>query len=344
MITLRTRTSTIVATGVIAIGLTSGSFALLDAGAGAADDGETLLDRSRRVANQAAFEGTVEVQWRDEVGTLHTERLGARSLGGSFVIGRGGRHMAGNGARRWTDEAGELRERWREGSGALPPRAGAHWDLSVSGHEIVASRTGTVVIARDRDGQVRARFVVDREHGQLLRREVFDDRGRVVRSVGFVTIAFDDVAPAVLAEPPGADPDTPVAIAETPDGFIAPAVIGDGYQLLARYQHPNGEMQLYYSDGLFTMSLFEQRGRVDWVSLPSGRDAIVAGVRTRAYGTATGDVVVWADAADHLVVTAVGDGPSGTLSAVVADMSGGSEGDDWAGDVARYVLGPFGWE
>jgi len=341
---LRTRTSTIVATGVIALGLTSGSFALLDARAVAGDDGETLLERSRRAATQAAFEGVVEVQWRDEAGTLHSERLGARSLNGSFVIGRGGRHMAGNGTRRWTDEAGELRERWREGSGTPPPRAGAHWDLSVSGHETVAGRTGTVVIARDRDGQVRARFVVDREHGQLLRREVFDDNDRVVRSVGFVTIVFDDVSPAVLAEPPGADPDTPVAIAETPDGFIAPTAIGDGYQLLARYQHPNGEVQLYYSDGLFTMSLFEQRGRVDWDALPSGRNAKVAGVRTRAYGTAAGNVVVWADPADRLVLTAVGDGPTGALNSVVADMSGVSGGGDWVGDVARYVLGPFGWE
>jgi len=63
---LRTRTSTIVATGVIALGLTSGSFALLDARAVAGDDGETLLERSRRAATQAAFEGVVEVQWRDE--------------------------------------------------------------------------------------------------------------------------------------------------------------------------------------------------------------------------------------------------------------------------------------
>ena len=344
MIALRTRTSTIVATGVIALGLTSGPFALLDGRAGAGDDGETLIDRSRRVSTQAAFEGVVEVQWRDEAGTLHTERLGARSLNGSFVIGRGGSHMAGSGTRRWTDEAGELRERWREGSGTPPPRAGAHWDLSVSGHETVAGRTGTVVVARDRAGHVRARFVVDREHGQLLRREVFDDNGTVVRSVGFLTIVFDAVSPAVVAEPPGADPDTPVAIAETPDGFIAPAVVGDGYRLLARYQHPNGEVQLYYSDGLFTMSLFEQRGRVDWHSLPSGRHATVAGVRTRAYGTAAGNVVVWADPADHLVLTAVGDGPSGALNSVVADMSGVPGGDDWIGDAARYVLGPFGWE
>jgi sigma-E factor negative regulatory protein RseB len=159
-----------------------------------------------------------------------------------------------------------------------------------------------------------------------------------------VSIVFDNVAPAVLAEPPGADPDTPVAIAETPDGFIAPATIGDGYQLLGRYQHPNGEVQLYYSDGLFTMSLFEQRGRVDWDSLPPGRQAKVAGVRTRAYGTAAGNVVVWAAPADHLVFTAVGDGPSGALNSVVAGISGASDGGDWIGDAARYVLGPFGWE
>jgi hypothetical protein len=343
VITLRSKASTIVATGVIALGLTSGSFALLDTRAVAGDDGEALLERSRRAATQAAFEGVVEVKWRDDTGTLHTERVGARSLNGSFVIGRSGHQMAGSGTRRWTDEAGELRERWREGSGTRAPRAGAHWDLSVSGHAFVAGRTGTVVDARDRDGVVRAQFVVDREHGQLLQRQVFDRSGRIVRSVGFVTIVFDAVSPGVVAEPPGS-PDTPVAIAHTPDGFIAPAVVGDGYRLLGRYRHPNGEVQLFYSDGLFTMSLFEQRGRVDWDSLPAGRSANVAGMRTRGYGTAAGNVVVWAAPADHLVLTAVGDGPSEALDAVVADLSGGSGGDDWVGDVARYVLGPFGWE
>ena len=51
----------------------------------------------------------------------------------------------------------------------------------------------------------------------------------------------------------------------------------------ARSRHPNG-VELLYSDGLFTVSVFEQRGELDWDGLPKGGvSAEVGGNRARRY-------------------------------------------------------------
>ena len=61
-----------------------------------------------------------------------------------------------------------------------------------------------------------------------------------------------------------------------PDGYRAPSSLG-GYELVTRSQHPDGVL-LFYSDGLFTASVFEQQGDLDWSALPDGgTDSRLAG-------------------------------------------------------------------
>lgn len=329
--------------GAVVLTLALSSLVVLGPHASADDSGESLLQHAGRVAAHDTFAGLVEVRWIDDRGHLHAERVVARSLNGAFTIGRGEHHMVGRGTQRWTNEAGVLRSDSNGKRGTQPPPPGAHWDLSVTGHDTVGDRPATVVVARDRKGRVRARFAVDRERGQLLERDVLDTHGNVVRSVSFVTIATNGVGPTLPELPSGAaDNDAPVVIRDAPNGFLAPEAVGNGYQLLGRYLHPDGMLQLYYGDGLFSLSVFEQQGHVDWAGLPEGRATKVAGVRTRQYWTAAGTVCVWGD--ERLVLTAVGDGPPGALEAVIADISGADNGRGWVDDVANYVLGPFGWE
>jgi hypothetical protein len=338
------RTMTRVLRATLAAGMAIGVFALIpgsSAGAGPGDDdAETLLERAR-VAPAIDFAGYVEVRWRDEDGT-HVAHVGARSLHGAFVIGRGGEQVQGKGVFRWTGDGGGPESAWQTVEGLDPPHAGAAWDLEIAGHATVADRPATVIEARDRDGEVRARFAVDTEHGQLLRRQILDRDGHVVRPVSFVRLVTEGIAPAVPT-PPTDNGTGPVPIDEVPNGFVEPDTIGGGYHLLARYEHDDGAIQLYYGDGLFAVSVFEQTGEIDWDSLPAGgRDAALDGERTHAYETASGEVVVWSDG--NLVLTCVADGPPGTAATVVAQVSGLTGGRDTLEEIADFVLGPFGWE
>jgi hypothetical protein len=314
------------------------AFAAIGGSARADDEAVALLERMRDPESATTFAGVVEVRWRDD-GVEHVEKVGARALEGSFVVGSGDDRIVGEGVVRWIGGTG-LSPAWSDVAVGDLPAIDAAWDVDVVGRREIAGRTARVVAARDDDGRVRARFAVDEERGQLLSREVLDEDGEVVRGVGFVHLVTEGVAPAV-PQVPGALLPTSAALDEVPDGFVGPDGLAGAYQLLGRYQEAGGVVQLYYHDGLFSVSLFEQKGRLDWDALPEGgRQQRIDGVRTHSYATAAGTVTVWADGG--LVLTCVADGPPGTTTDVVRDLSLG--GRDLLEEIADFVLGPFGWE
>lgn len=312
--------------------------ALLIAGtqASAGDDPEALLRAARAASGTANVAGIVEVRWLDG-DEVFVERVGARSRGDSYVVGRGAHVAVGRDGVRYA-AGGGVATRWEPSEMAAAPAPGAAWDLELDDPTRVAGRDAAVVVARDRDGRVRARFYVDRSTKLLLRRDVFDRVGSLSRSVRFVSVVTNAPAPAVPNVPPGT-PEVEVAT-KTPDGFMAPSRLGD-FHLLGRYEHPDGTLQVFYGDGLFSLSVFEQRGLVDWEAMPDGGlNGAVKGERARVYSTSAGTVVVWG--AGGLVLTGVSDAPADTVRAVlpgvvVADQS-------VLDDVVDFVLGPFSWE
>jgi hypothetical protein len=332
-------------TGIALAALVLGSLGVtgLDPGseAGASDTAEELLTRARKMSTLEPFAGIVEVRWVDDEKHEHIERVAARAVEGAFLIGVGARRVVGNDNQRFTTSGGHGTS-WNAAGHRRPPRPGDSWDLQIAGRRRVAERAATIVTARDRDGRVRARFAIDRETGQLLRRAVIDEHGNAVRVVRFVTIIPGGIDAPLPAVPRGHD-DAPVAIDTLPDGFVARASVGSGYRLLGQYLQPDGAVQLYYSDGLFTASVFQKVGRVDWDHLPPGTRVPIDGLRARSYSTASGTIVVWGDRG--LVYTVVADGPQDSVTSIVAEMSGNA-GDDhsWVDDVTDFVLGPFNWE
>ena len=122
-----------------------------------------------------------------------------------------------------------------------------------------------------------------------------------------------------------------------PSGYEAPST-PSGYVLVGRSRHPNG-VELLYSDGLFTVSVLEQRGEVDWDGLPKGGVADeVGGNRARRYAEPGADVLVWER--DGTVFTSVSDAPPDVIDAMIA---GFTPSRSTVEQVADYVLGPFGW-
>jgi len=311
--------------------------ALSGAPASAGGDPAELLRRAREAANEAVLAGIVEVRWRDG-DDLHVERTGARSRQGTVVVGRGEHVAVGAQGARWAADDG-VATRWGHVESAPPPGPGSSWDLELDDPARVAGRDAHVIIARDDEGRERARFFVDMENGLLLRRDVVDDDGTLERSVRYARLTADGVSPAV---PPVPDRGKgPVVTDDVGARFVAPTRLEPGFELLGRYRHPDGTVQLFYADGLFSLSIFQQPGLVDWDALPpGGRRVFVDGERGSAYSTPAGTVVVWE--LDDLVVTGVSDAPSDVAQEAIAALDGDDGGP--LADVVDYVLGPFGWE
>jgi sigma-E factor negative regulatory protein RseB len=303
--------------------------------ASAGDDPETLLEKARSASATGNVAGIVEVRWIDG-GELFVERVGARSRGDAYVVGRGDHVAVGRDGVRYAADDG-VATRWGIESMDAAPAPGAAWDLELGDPARVAGRRAAVVNARDDEGQVRARFYVDPDTHLLLRRDVFGLDGSLTRSVRFVRLNTG-VAPAVPQVP--SDGPTVSATDEVPDGFSAPEQLGR-FRLLGRYQHPDGTLQLFYGDGLFSLSVFEQDGLVDWGAMPDGgQRSEVEGEKARTYSTAAGTVVVWGE--HGLALTGVSDAPSDTLRAVLPDVAGDDQST--VDDVLDFVFGPFGWE
>jgi hypothetical protein len=310
--------------------------ALPSAPASAGADPEALLRNAREASEDVVLAGIVEVRWRDG-NDVRVEQTSAHARGGTYVVGRGDNIAFGAEGAAWAAEDG-IATRWGRIDGEDSPRPGATWDLELDEPVEVAGREAYVVVASIDGGAERARFYVDKEQGLLLRRDVLQRDGDLERSVRFTTLASGDAAPPVPPLPPGAP--GPTSIGDVGPRFVAPERLDPGFRLLGKYQHPDGTVQLFYGDGLFSLSVFQQPGDVDWDAMPDGgRRGDVDGERAASYSTAAGTVVVWAR--DDLVLTGVSDAPPDVAREAIAAIDGGDDGV--LTELVDFVLGPFGW-
>jgi len=202
----------------------------------------------------------------------------------------------------------------------------AHYSLSVVGTGQVAGRPVDVVAAR-RPGtapgaQEAARFWLDQDTGLVLRREVYDGHGRVTRANAFVDVTVGSGAvasdtgsrawattidPAALAAMQGKDWDCPKVLP-------GPLALVDARR---RDGSSGGIMHLSYSDGIATVSVFEQRGRLDGDGLAGHHREVVEGHEVWVSGEVP-QRVVWTSG--ETVFTVVADAPERTVDQVVAAL------------------------
>lgn len=198
----------------------------------------------------------------------------------------------------------------------------AHYALSVAGTSTCVGRRVTVVEARHPgDGVVAGRFWIDATTSLLLRRETFDSAGRLVRSSAFTTLT---VGPLLTAGRPVAarsdQLDAAAVEALRRDGWQIPTALGGDLELFDAQMRTHGGqrvLHLSYSDGLVTLALFAQRGRLG-SQQPAGfqREQLRgAAVWVRA---ATPERVVWGGGGR--VFTLVSDAPAETVRAAVVGL------------------------
>src|SRR5450759_492774 len=222
-------------------------------------DGERLLHDAQTANAHQSYAGVLSVDWTDHGAQHHTEAF-THVVDGEVGVGGGNSRILSEGDQRWVGAPGA----WAlvvgsDSTAAAPPSADASWHLRTGPGPTVAGRATTAVVAADpSSGTPRARFFIDAATGTLLRRDVLDARGRLVRDVSFE--AFLPLGATLSpVHPQTAKSEEPVTLRSVPSGYQAPSSIGR-YRLLGRYRQPDGTIQLYYGDGIFTLSLFEQQG------------------------------------------------------------------------------------
>ncbi|MGN6246279.1 MAG: sigma-E factor regulatory protein RseB domain-containing protein [Motilibacteraceae bacterium] len=212
------------------------------------------------------------------------------------------------------------------------------YDLSVERGDSVAGRATTVVAASRPGAGLAARFWVDDASGLVLRREVYDGVGRVVRAAAFVSVDVDAAhfvkhPPPLLPGRTGQELSGRELTSWSEQGWACPHTLPAGLRLVdARsttagaggQAHQGAEqpiLHLTYSDGLSAVSVFQQRGELDRSGLSGYR------AERRAGGTDEQEVLVstgfprrvlWS--AHGLVFTVVGDAADDAVDAVVAAL------------------------
>jgi sigma-E factor negative regulatory protein RseB len=304
--------------------------------------GVRLIEAATRAVHDYAFTGVVAVEWY-ESGRKRVERVPVADQDGMLRFGKTTRVVT-DGERTLVREHDGWTVLWGHVAPSVRPSAEAKYDIAVTGDARVAGRDATVVEARDeRTGTLRERLYVDEATSLMLRRDQIGAHGRVERSVGFVAIT----PPATtvgrrFASPHPTHVAQPRAVADVGRSYQAPRSHGNGFRLVDVYEQPGGGVQLYYSDGLFTMSLFEQRGTLDGAALPhGGRDETDGGRRVRVHETPGFETVVW-DANDY-AFTCVPAAPRADLASMLAALPA-ARGRGILGSVAHFVLAPFSWD
>jgi sigma-E factor negative regulatory protein RseB len=181
---------------------------------------------------------------------------------------------------------------------------GHHYRLAVRGADHCAGRPATLVEARVLGAErVAGRFWVDRETGLLLRRELYDATGEIVRATAFVQLDEGAAAAAVPAAATGPErdaPDRPLDDAALTglrrQGWQLPDVLPGGmerYRATDLTVDGHRVVQLAYSDGLFAASLFVEQGGLDSAALHGFDRRQLAGT-TVYVRTGLQRTVVWA--------------------------------------------------
>lgn len=232
---------------------------------------------------------------------------------------------------------------------------GEHFDLTIAGQGLCAGRRAVIVEARRRGvrgpAAVAGRFWIDSTSGLVLRREVLDTAGSVIRTAAFVQMATSPPRPTAVptAEQVVRPTGKLLSAAELADleaeGWPVPRTITSApFDLFEARLHEGGAtpvLQLSYSDGLSTLSLFVQRGWLD--GEPAGTARSMGGGTVWVEQGAP-ERVVWSGGG--FTWTLVSDAPSETVTEAVAALphSPPAVGDDGVPDrVWRGMARVGGW-
>ncbi len=323
----------LVSGGVVALVLAT------TAPAGGVSTSGNPFDEARAAARRLAFMGSVDISWEDATGR-HSDQLVVRASGGSFQVQGGSTVMAeADGARMVRRPGGDWDLLWsgtQTSAGRPDPHAKYEIAPVVTAEPTRVAARPTELVEIRQAGVVRERLYLDAANGLLLRREQLDGGGRATRVVTFSFIDFEPDT-AIPASPSRLTDHSPRRMTKVK----APAELPGGYHRVDAYREGDTEHVLY-SDGLYDVSVFRQRGALADRDLPaSGTQVRVGSAPGWVYAWPGGQVLVWH--AGHNVYSMVGEAPAEELIAAARAVptTGGSSLVDRMRRACRNLLEPL---
>jgi sigma-E factor negative regulatory protein RseB len=301
---------------------------------GGGSEWSEVVDHAREQMASQTFDGVVVVEWNAGDG-LRREEVRVRQHEGRVEVVSEDRTLAGDATKVMLDG-----QAWTTLGLAPGARAelteGKYRIEEQPGPEIAGMATTRYAAARG--GTVVERVYVEDASGLVLRREVLAPDGSVARAVSFMRVEpRADEAPTPTTTTPKAGPRR---VDDLDGPYRDPSSAGDGYRLLGRWKHSDELAQLYYTDGVLSVSVFEQPGRLEWKRLPRGGEAVeFDGRRAQRYALPGGEA--WVFERGGVVYTCVGDAPAAEIAALADDVSRPDESR--VERLARMVVDPFRW-
>jgi sigma-E factor negative regulatory protein RseB len=195
----------------------------------------------------------------------------------------------------------------------------------LDGTATVAARPTHVVAVQDANGVTAARFWVDDATGLLLRRDLLDHSGRTTASLAFRAVSLTGAAvaylPPLLPTASTGGLDAPTLASFQARGWpctqrLAGMTLFDTRKV-AGSSGTTDALHLSYSDGLSTLSVFVQSGRLDDADVAGAHRATVAGYSVLVLPGHPRQLV-WD--ADGFVVTVVADADKDQVAAAVDEL------------------------
>jgi len=306
---------------MLVVGGLAAVFVVTTAGSALADDLADYLEDAR----DAIYSGErlVATSWDgiDSIGIFEIQHHGGMaSVGsgsGSATIGAGRMYLGG------PEEAAVSFVLHTD------PELGGRYSVSPGEATKHLGRAATVVEVIEA-GSVRVRMVVDDSTSAPVATEVFDDEGELFRSSAMTEFsvwvdpamaAFDDREYRMMLPLDAAD--LPIDLA--------------GYRLIDVYAAPQDGRQAFYTDGLFSFSVFTTRGRADWAKIADNEHSYSTdGNRYLRVVSPTSVTVLWN--APTTAIALVGDLPPDHLDDVLGKLPPPGT-DNWMKRMWRKLFG-----
>lgn len=314
-----------------------------------------MLDDAVDAGRNRAYRGTVTIASFGFGGPSVTEVTVVQGSDGHLRVGDADRWMLGregDAAFVWQPRAGTLLRLGGVRSAPAPWHdLTSKYAVTAPGNAMLATGQAQELVVRDHEGgTLRERLYIDGVTGLVVRRETFDQRGEPVRVVAFTELEPVDPVAEGAGWDPAADAQeivewgTGVALERgslevlARVGWAVPIELPAGFALRsgsALAADERSSLGLVYSDGLYSLSVYQQVGRL----APGGLDGAVEVTSGRVRAWHWREVqparLVWtggdrtftavSDAPLDLVLTAVAAFPAAEPRSILARLGRGTE-------------------
>jgi sigma-E factor negative regulatory protein RseB len=295
--------------------------------------GLRLLQQAAQAGSDTTYQGVELVSaWGVDGDTTMIANVWHRS-GGSTLVRAAAAGTASAGQPSVSDDTDSRAPEGVLGiTGKLVVLLGANYDVGVAGTGSADSRPAQVVAARREDGRLAALFWLDKATKLPLRREVFDSGAHLIGEDVFIDLKIGPSAAAagpVGYAAPGTRRLTPAKLATMrARGWPVPGTLPDGLALFEAGEATTSSgrvLDLSYSDGLFVVSVFVQRGAL--APKLAGWDKITLDGRDVYAGQPDRRSLTWAGRG--FVFTVMADAPPATLDRAVDTLPYSSPPGFW---------------